>query len=98
MIKNAIWLFIISAVIAVSFFPAYMSLRDLREKNAQYSRDLEARKKEYKALVEEKRKLENDPVYLEKVGREKMGLAREGEVVYKIVPSEGKPTIKGFKD
>jgi cell division protein FtsB len=34
--------------------------------------------------LEEKRLLEEDPAYLEKVGREKMGLIRKGEVVYKI--------------
>jgi cell division protein FtsB len=32
--------------------------------------------------------LEEDPVYLEKVAREKMGLIKKGEVVYQLVPAE----------
>jgi len=30
--------------------------------------------------------LKNDPEYLEKVARERMGLIRKGETVYKVVP------------
>ena len=39
-------------------------------------------------LRREKQLLENDPVYLEKVGREKMGLVREGEMIYRLAPEE----------
>ena len=37
-------------------------------------------------LKKEQRLLEEDPAYLEKVAREKMGLIREGEVVYQLMP------------
>ena len=44
-------------------------------------------KKKNKKLGEERQLLENDPVYLEKVAREKMGLIKKGEVIYRIMPS-----------
>ncbi len=61
-------------------------MQDLKQKNLDYKRQLEQLQQKSAELKEEKRLLENDPVYLEKVAREKMGLIREGEVVYKITP------------
>ncbi len=86
MLKNAIWLFVFSIVVLFVFLPSYSELQDLRQKNADYVQQIEGLKKERLELLEEKRLLEEDPVYLEKVAREKMGLIREGEVVYKITP------------
>ncbi len=61
-------------------------MQDLKQRNFDYARQIENLKKENMVLQREKRKLESDPAYLEKVAREKMGLARDGEVVYKITP------------
>ena len=90
MIKNALWLFFGASIILFIFLPSYSRYQDLREKNADYASEIRSLKKENLRLSQEKRRLDNDPVYLEKVGREKMGLVREGEVVYKIVPEEAK--------
>ncbi len=89
MFKNAIWLFSLAFIILVIFLPSYTRLQDLREKNASYKKQMEALKKENKELVEERKRLK-DPVYLEKIAREKMGLIKEGEVVYQLVPEEEK--------
>ena len=90
MIKNAIWLFVLTIFVLVIFLPSYSKMQDLKQRNAEYEaqiKELQAKKQE---LIKEKQLLEEDPVYLEKVAREKMGLIREGEVVYKITPiSEG---------
>lgn len=61
-------------------------MQDLRQRNLDYAKQVKELKEEQKRLLEEKRKLEEDPVYLEKVGRERMGLVKEGEVVVEIVP------------
>ena len=87
MFKNAIWLFSLAFIILVIFLPSYTRLQDLREKNASYQRQMEALKKENKELAEERRRLK-DPVYFEKIAREKMGLIKEGEVVYQLVPAD----------
>ena len=41
-------------------------------------------KKENKELMEEIRRLKQDPAYVEKVAREELGLIRENEVIYKF--------------
>ena len=84
--KNAIWLFIFTLMILFWFLPSYTRMQDLKLKNQDYLKQIEALKKKNAELAEEKRLLEEDPVYLEKVGREKMGLIKKGEVVYKITP------------
>ena len=86
MVKNAITLFIITFVILVLFLPSYSKMQDLRQKNREYAQRIEDLEAKNKKLLQEKSMLENDPDYVEKVGREKMGLIRQGEKVYKVIP------------
>lgn len=86
MIKNAIGLFVLTIIVLIIFLPSYTKMQDLKQKNLDYKKQIEQLQQEALELREEKRLLESDPVYLEKVAREKMGLIREGEVVYKITP------------
>lgn len=86
MVKSAIGLFILTIIVLIIFLPSYTKMQDLKQKNLDYKRQIEQLQQKATELREEKRLLENDPVYLEKVAREKMGLVREGEVVYKITP------------
>ena len=86
MIKNALGLFVFAIIVLLMFLPSYTKLQDLKQKNSEYRRQIEQLTKKNAELVEERHRLEDDPVYLEKVAREKMGLIREGEVMYKIVP------------
>ena len=89
MLKNAIWLFSLAFVILIIFLPSYARLQDLKQKNAGYEKQIEELKKQNIELTEEKKRLQ-DPVYLEKVAREKMGLIREGEVIYRLETGAGK--------
>lgn len=86
MLKNAIGLFIICFLVLMYFLPSYTQWQDKKQKNLEYEAKIRALRKEQKQLVQEKHLLEHDPVYLERVAREKMGLVKEGEVVYKIQP------------
>ena len=86
MIKNAVWLFIAAFIVLIIFLPSYTKMQDLQQKNNEYVDQIQQLKKENISLHEEKDRLDNDPVYLEKVGREKMGIVKEGETMYKIVP------------
>ena len=61
-------------------------MQQLKQKNANYRRQIQELKVKNAQMQEETRRLVNDPVYLEKVAREKMGLVKEGEVVYRMVP------------
>lgn len=84
--KSALGLFILAFVILALFLPSYTKMQDLRYKNAQYKKQIEDLKNEQVRLLEEGKRLRDDPEYLEKVARERMGLIRKGETVYKVVP------------
>lgn len=86
--KKGFWLFGIIIFLLIIFLPGYTKLQELRDKN----RDLEAKIKrlniENSLLQEELKRIENDPVYQEKIAREKMGVVRKGEIPVKIIPQE----------
>ena len=87
MLKNAIWLFVIAIFVLFAFLPSYTQMQDLRLRNAQYEQEILRLRRERLMLERERKLLQEDPAYLEKVAREKMGLIKEGEVVYKITPA-----------
>lgn len=72
------------------FLPGYTKLQDLKQKNLEFEERIEQLKQENLALEKRVERLQKDPLTLEKVAREKMGVARKGEVVYKINPIENK--------
>ncbi len=87
MFKNAIWLFFLTVALLAVFLPSYARMQDLKQKNREYIQRIDLLQKRNAQLEQERHLLETDPVYLEKVGRQQMGLVREGETVYKILPS-----------
>lgn len=95
MLKNAIWLFVVTVAILIFFLPSYAKMQDLKARNNEYARRIEALQRRNTELEQEKHLLESDPAYLEKVARQKMGLIREGEKVYRMVPAvTPKPGLK----
>ena len=86
MIKNAIGLFTICFLILLYFLPSFTQMQDLKAKNQRYLEEIKQLKQKNLDLVAEKYRLEHDPVYLEKVAREKMGLVKEGEMIYRMAP------------
>ena len=90
MLKNALSLFILTVSILALFLPSYSIIQDLKLKNFEYARRITALEERNKKFEEERRLLQTNPDYVEKVGRETMGLIRPGETVYKIVPVQHK--------
>jgi cell division protein DivIC len=88
MLKNAIWLFTFALLTLIFFLPSYTQMQDLRHRNQEYERQIQELTRKNIKLREEKRLLKEDPEYFEKVAREKMGLVKENEVIYKFVPVE----------
>jgi cell division protein FtsB len=95
MVRNAVILCVFSVLITIIFLPSYTHVQDLRLKNAEYDRQIYALKRNKIKLLEEKHLLEENPEYLEKVAREKMGLIKDNEVVFKIMPSTEVQIIQG---
>ena len=86
MLKNAIWIFAITLWILIILIPSFLKIEDLKSKNFEYARQIEYLKTKNSELAHEKKLLEEDPEYLEKVAREKMGLIKKGEVLYRLTP------------
>jgi cell division protein FtsB len=86
--RNALWLFGVAIVILFLFLPSYTKMQDLRYKNDQYEKQIIQLKQDRERLLEEERRLENDPEYQEKVIREEMGVIKKGEVIYRVVPEK----------
>jgi cell division protein FtsB len=88
MFKKALWLFGLATFLMVVFLPGYTKLQDLRAKNRELSLNINKLKKENVLLQNEIVRLQDDPLYQEKVAREKMGIVRKGEVPVKIIQEQ----------
>ena len=78
-IHIAVVIFILTAI----FLPGFAKLESLREKNRNLEKRIEILMKTNKELAKEKEKLENDPSYIEKIAREKLGMTRKDEIILK---------------
>jgi cell division protein FtsB len=58
-----------------------------KEDNARAG-EIAAARAEIDSLKKEIWKLHNDTAYIEKIAREKLGMARKGEIIYKFVEEE----------
>ena len=65
-----------------NYYTINLSQKEIRKVEEK----LEQLKSENQRLKEQMNSLE-DPFYLEKMAREKLGLAKKGEIVYKILPA-----------
>ncbi|MEE9499693.1 MAG: septum formation initiator family protein, partial [Candidatus Omnitrophota bacterium] len=65
------------------FLPGFSKLQKLREKNRNLERRIEILTKANEGLKKQKEKLENDPSYIEKIAREKLGMTQKGEIILK---------------
>ena len=84
MLKNALWLFAVATIILLFFLPSFTMMQDHRQKNLEYEKKIVELQRRNEDLKEEKQRLIEDPVYLERVARERMGLVRDGEKIYKM--------------
>ncbi|HTY44604.1 MAG TPA: septum formation initiator family protein [Patescibacteria group bacterium] len=88
MLKKAVWFIAAAVVILALFLPGYTKLQDLKEK----SRDLQDKIKrlsiENALLEQELKRIASDPLYQERIAREKMGVVRKGEIPVKIIPEQ----------
>ena len=88
-VKQTSFLFF-AAIFLIIFLPGYAKIQELRQKNKELQASVERLGGENLKLYQEKEKLEKDPDYLEQVARERLGIVRKGEIVYRLVPGEEK--------
>ncbi len=70
-------------IIALVFLPGFSKLQKLREKNRNLKKRIEILTRANEELKKQKERLENDPSYVEKIAREKLGMARRDEIILK---------------
>ena len=87
-LRKAFWLFGISVFLLILFFPGYTKLQQLRDKNKELEIKLKKVYVDNALLAQELERIQNDPVYQERIAREKMGVVRKGEIPIKIVPDK----------
>ena len=88
MLRKAFWLFGIIVFLLVMFLPGYTKLQELREKNTNLEIKIKRLHVDNALLEQELKQAENDPIYQEKIAREKMGVVRKGEVPVKIIAGD----------
>ncbi|MBF0523389.1 MAG: septum formation initiator family protein [Candidatus Omnitrophica bacterium] len=82
--KSALKIFLYTFLILVVFVPSYYVMQQKKERIKEYEDQIRELKEKNHELSAEQQRLEHDPTYLEAVAREKMGIAREGEVIYHL--------------
>jgi cell division protein FtsB len=89
-IGRGLFLGVVLFVVYIFLFGDYGVYRMWKQNKeiAELQRTIEALRLEQEGLKQEIYLLENDPEYIEKIAREKYGMIKEGEIIYKIVRSQ----------
>lgn len=86
---SALVIFALLFVLFLLFLtPKILHVRTLQKRSEDLELELRRLHLENRALETELRLLTSDPVYVEKVARQQLNKAREGEIVYKVVHSK----------
>jgi len=87
-LKKAFSIFGVLFFLLIIFLPGYTKLQELRDKNHDLETKIKYLNVENALLQQELKRIENDPIYQEKIARDKMGVVRKGEIPIKIVPGK----------
>lgn len=82
-----VFLILIGLFIAV-LTPRAIQIQSLKERSKNLEVEISKLQADNQKLETELRLLRDDPVYLEKVARQRFNMAKEGEIVYKVVRPE----------
>lgn len=80
---NLIKLSIIAGIAIFIFLPSFAKYQELSYKSRMLDNKIKVMKLEIKRLENERVRLQTDITYVEKRAREKIGVARTGEIVLK---------------
>ena len=88
MSKKITFLSAVTILLLVIFLPGFSKIQELKQENRELDKKITITGKENLSLAREKLKLETDKLYIEKVARQKMGITKKGETVYRMLPEE----------
>ncbi|MGB2705764.1 MAG: septum formation initiator family protein [Candidatus Omnitrophota bacterium] len=81
--KRLIYILAGLLLLVLIFLPGFSKLRELKKQNRNLERRIELLTKANEELKKERERLENDPSYIEKIAREKLGMTRQDEIILK---------------
>ena len=83
--RTAILWLLLLAVFGVLLAPRVLQVRSLRSRSENLEEEIKKLRAQNQEMENQLRLLREDPVYLEKIAREKFNKAKQGEIVYKVV-------------
>ena len=86
--KKPLWFFAVFIALLIIFLPGYTKLQELRDRDRYLDQKMAETEAENLILQEKMDLIKSDPLYQEEVVRQKLGVVRKGEVLYKIDPEE----------
>lgn len=81
--KVILYFFAVIFILVAVFLPGFSELQKLRETNEDLRKRIKMLEEHNDALKEEIQKLQKDPAYQELKARQKFGILKEGEYIYK---------------
>lgn len=89
--KKLIWIIafvLLGGVLMYLLIPNYSTLLRYKEDREALNVRIKELGEENESLKAEIGKLKTDPLYIEKVARKELGMTRQGEIIYRIIPEE----------
>ena len=77
----------ITGILCVVFLPGYSELQKLREKSEQYQKRIKLLEEHNDDLKDELTRMKEDPEQIEKKARNKLGIVKKGEIIYRKNPT-----------
>ena len=82
--RKTFFFLVILLILGWFYTPGFLKLRKCSLSLHHYKKEIKELKIKNKELEKERELLKNDPLTIEKLGRNELDLAKEGEIVYKI--------------
>ncbi len=88
-----ILLFVAAVIFFWVYFPVLSRYRELKQQQDKLAHEITDLDAKIVTLIEERRLLQEDHNYLEKVIREELGLVKPGEIIYKMITEPARPAV-----
>ncbi len=75
---------VVLILVVIIFVPGYIKLSSLKNENRNLTQQIKRLEQTNQELEKELNLLGEDKEHIEKIAREKLGLTKEGEIIYKI--------------
>ena len=79
---------LVVGIVVRLFLPLIERQKELRAREAELRQDIQKSAEELRMLKLKQEKLQEDPHFIEKIAREKLGYSKPGETVFRFVDEE----------